>query len=198
MGITMARRSGLAALVLVPVLLAACGGGGATQAPGGTTAAPGGTTPPTTTAPGDTTAPPTQGAGGPAATAGGIGTTAAACELITPEEVAAALGTGALTSTGGQVGPQTFCDYRTASGDAVMTSYMQPGAGGMWSVFEGSLQTEPVSGLGDKAMFEPSTKLLFVLKGDTFFNVFIATVGLAAADALEQEKRLAAIMVGRI
>jgi hypothetical protein len=39
---------------------------------------------------------------------------------------------------------------------------------------------------------------LFVLKGDAFFNVFVADVSLTPEQALEQEKELAQIMVGKL
>jgi hypothetical protein len=189
-------RVGLLPTIMV-MALAACGGGAASQAPGGATA---GTNP--TTGSGATPAGATQAPAGttaPVATSGGGGGTATeACQLISGDEAGTALGTAALMSVGGAVGPQTYCDYRTASGETVFTTYMQPGAGQLWAVFESSLTTDPVSGLGDKAMFEPSTKILFVLKGETFFNVFVGTVGLSAAEALEQEKKLAQIMVGNI
>ena len=177
------------------VMLAACGGATASQAPTGATS---GTDP--TTAPGAPTEGATQPAAatvGPVVTPGG-GAAVEACGLITGAEAATALGTAELTSVGGAVGPQTYCDYRTASGEAVFTTYMQPGAEQLWGVFESSLTTDPVSGIGDKAMFEPSTKILFVLKSGTFFNVYVATVGLSEAEALEQAKKLAQVMVGRL
>jgi hypothetical protein len=180
------------------LLVAACGGGAATAGPGGggATTGPGATA--GATAPGAATQGPaaTQPGGGGG---GGGGTASSACELLKPEEAAASLGTAALTTTGGELAGQTFCDYRTAAGETVLTTYMQAsGAGAMWGIWESSLQTEPVSGIGDKAMFEASTKLLFVLKGDAFFNVFVADISLSPEQALEKEKALATIMVGRL
>ena len=190
----MKLQRSLAAMALVGMLAAACGGTpAATQAPGAATQDP---AVPATMAPQGTptTAPvETQPGGG-----GGGGTAETACDLLTAEEAATNLGTGALTATPDELAGQTFCDYRLASAESVLTTYMQTGGAQMWSVFESSLTTDPVSGLGDKAMFEPSTKLLFVLKGDTLFNVFAADITLDAAAALELEKKLAAVMVAKI
>ncbi len=191
-----AIRSGT--LILSVAMVAACGGGSATPTQGVTpTVATGATAgPAATAAPGAAEAPAATQA--PAATGAGVGSATSACELLSVEEAAASLGTAPLTATPGSLGGQTFCDYRTSSGEAVLTSYMQLGAGQMWAVFESSLETDPVSGIGDKAMFEPSTKLLFVLKGDTFFNIFVADPSLDAAAALEKEKALAQLMVANI
>ena len=188
-------RSGTTTLFLVAAL-AACGGGTATPTQNaGPTAANGATSGPGATQ-ASTDAP--QATVIPAATTSGVGTATSACELLTVEEAAGSLGTGPLTATPGSLAGQSFCDYRTAAGEAVLTSYMQPGAAQLWGIWESSLQTDPVTGIGDKAMYEPSTKLLFVLKGDTFFNVYVADVTLDAAAALEKEKALAQIMVAKI
>lgn len=190
----MAPRPIRALAPLAIVFFVGCGGTTATpQAPGPT--AGGGEAPtnqPATAAPVTPGPVPTQGGGGG-------GTASAACDLLTPEEAATSLGTEPLTTTGGEVAGQTYCDYRTASGEAVLTTYMQAaGAASLWGVYESSLTTEPVEGVGDKAMFEPSTKLLFVLKGDAFFNLFIADLELTPAQALEKGRPLALMMVGRL
>lgn len=189
------HRKRFLALAFVASFVTACGGGGggATQAPatGGATAAPGDTGSPATQAPLPTA--------GSVPTSNGGGTAATACELLTPADAATALGTGELAQTGGELAGQTFCDYRDGTGASVLTTYMQAtGATQLWPIYEGSLVTDPVSGLGDKAMFEPSTKLLLVLKGDAFFNVFVADVSLSPEQALEQATRLAQLMVGRL
>jgi hypothetical protein len=193
----MTRTAPGALLVGAILVLAACGGGSPTQAPGGATQQPGATqgsgatsgtapseAPPVTTAPAAT-----QSGGG-----GGIAKTA--CELLTPEEAARELGTGPLTAEGGELAGQTYCDYRE-SGATVLTTYMQPNAEQLWGVYETSLQADPVAGIGDKALYEPSTKLLLVLKGSTFFNIFIAEFTLSSEEALEKSKVLAGIMATR-
>ncbi len=193
------RAGALSLAVAIGLAVAACGGGSGTptQAPatsgaGGPTAAPPTQAGTATEAPIATVVPVATSGGG-----GGGGTANTACDLITGEEAGAVLGLGALTASGGEAMGQTYCNYDTADGTNAIATYMQKDAAQIWQVWEASLQTEPVSGIGDKAMYERSTKLLFVLKGGTFFNVFVATLGLSEDEALEQEKKLAQIMVGR-
>lgn len=192
----MHRTTAAGLLIGATLLIAACGGGTSpTQAPAAQTQGPGSATqaPAATEGPGAATQAPAATVSG----GGGGGTASAACDLITPEEAAGILDSGALTTTGGEVAGQTYCDYRTADGQTVLTTYMQANAAQLWSVYESSLQTDPVSGIGDKAMFEASTKLLLVLKGSTFFNVFVSDIDLSPEQALEVEKELAQVMAGR-
>ena len=119
-----------------------------------------------------------------------------ACDLLSADEAASVLDKGAMTAAGNEVTPQ-FCTYSIASsGEVIATTFFQKQGGTTsWGMFEASMTTDPVAGLGEKAMFEPSTNILFVLQGDTIFNVNVLTVGISGADALAQGTELAQIML---
>ena len=133
-------------------------------------------------------------ASGLAATPPPVATAKAACDLLSAAEATVALGLGTLKADSN--GAPQFCYYSLPSGEVVLSTYLQrTGGSGAWGGLESSLTTDPVSGLGEKAMFEPSTNILFVLKGDSIFNVNVLTVGLEAAAALDQDRKLARIML---
>jgi hypothetical protein len=114
-----------------------------------------------------------------------------ACDLLSADEASGVMGQQ-LKSEGNPAVAQ-FCTYSVvSSGEVVLTTYLQRvGGSDTWPGLEGSLTTEPVSGLGEKAMFEPSTSILFVLQGDAILNVNV--FGRSPADALALDRQLAEI-----
>jgi len=120
-----------------------------------------------------------------------------ACDLLTAEEAASVLNKGAMTATANESVP-AYCTYSLASSQEVLAStYFKPTNGiEFYGQMESSMTTDPVSGVGDKAMFEPSTGILYVLKDDSFFNVNV--FGSDPADALERDQDLAQLMLSHL
>jgi len=118
----------------------------------------------------------------------------AACDLLTGEEAASVLDKGAMEATGNASAP-AFCTYSVTSTDEILAStYFKPTEGiSFYGDLENSLTVDPVSGIGDKAMFEPGTGILYVLKNDSVFNVNV--FGVDPTDALEPDQQLAEIML---
>lgn len=117
-----------------------------------------------------------------------------ACDLLSADAAAEVLDKGAMEAQGSEFSPQ-FCTYAvTAGGEVVLSIYLDPKGGlGVWESFAGSLTTDAVEGLGDQAMFEPSTGILFVLKGDSIINVNV--FGRGAGETLELDRQLMEIML---
>ena len=120
-----------------------------------------------------------------------------ACDLLSADEAASILDKGRLSAEGNQITPQ-FCTYGIAStGEVILSTYFQPRAGAATLAgIEGSLTTDPVSGLGDKAMFEPGLGILYVLTGDTLLNVNV--FGQEPAATLDMDRQLAEIMLSHL
>ena len=117
-----------------------------------------------------------------------------ACDLLSADEAASVLAKGPMSAQGNQFTPQ-FCTYAiVSSGEVVLSTFFQPkGGAATFAGIEGSGTTDPVSGLGDKAMFEPGTGILFVLKGDTLLNVNV--FGQEPAATLDLDRQLAEVML---
>jgi hypothetical protein len=117
-----------------------------------------------------------------------------ACDLLSADEAAGVIGKGPMTVQPSSSTPQ-FCSYAvTSSGEVLVSVYLDAKGGrSAWNTFTGSLSTEPVSGLGDQALFEPSTGILFALKGDSLLNVNV--FGVPPDQALAPDRRLMEIML---
>ena len=117
-----------------------------------------------------------------------------ACDLLSADEAASVLNKGAMTATAQESVP-TFCSYSVASSQEVLAStYFKPTDGiAFYADLEGSLTTDPVTALGDNAMFEPDTGILYVLKNDSMFNANVYEAD--PQDALEPDQQLAEIML---
>jgi hypothetical protein len=117
----------------------------------------------------------------------------AACDLLSAAEAEGVLGLGALSVTSSEFTPQ-FCTYALASGEVVLSTFLQPKGGiAAWPGYESGMVAEPVSGLADKALFEESTGILLVLSGDTVMNVNV--FGQDPAATLDIDSKLARIML---
>jgi hypothetical protein len=160
----------------------------ATDKPAGLTAEPAQPTAP----PALPTAAP--GAGNP--TAPPAGGAAEACTLLTTDDVQAVVGTE-VTGTIPTPGYPSICLYLTATNPAGAFSYW-PGGGPLWTVYESSQSLEPVSGVGDSALWEAQTASLIVLKGDSLISI---TAGMGSDELSTRQqwaKQLAAIVVSRL
>jgi hypothetical protein len=117
-----------------------------------------------------------------------------ACDLLSGAEAAGVVGKGPMEAKPNASTPQ-FCTYAlSSSGEELLSVYLDAKGGRTaWDSFTGSLSTEPVSGLGDQALFESSTGILFVLKGDSVVNVNV--YGLDSQQTLALDRRLMEIML---
>jgi len=117
-----------------------------------------------------------------------------ACDLLTGAEAAGVMGKGPMVAKPNASTPQ-FCTYAlSSSGEELLSVYLDAKGGrAAWTSFTASLATEPVSGLGDQALFESSTGILFALKGDSILNVNV--YGLSPEQTLPLDRRLMEIML---
>jgi hypothetical protein len=136
---------------------------------------------------------------GLAATAPPIAKAQNACELLTPEQAANELSFGALNESSNPATP-TLCSYALASsGEVVISTYFQRvGGSATWDGLVGGMSTEPVSGIGEKAVFEADSNKLFVLKGDSIISVQVFGSGLDSDAALSAAEQLGHLMLDNI
>jgi hypothetical protein len=120
-----------------------------------------------------------------------------ACELLTGDEAATVIGKGPMKAEANPSATQ-FCTYAlVATGEVLLSVYLDAKGGqSAWQMFTGSLVTEPVQGLGEAAVFEPSTGILFALQGDSMLNVNV--YGQSPEQALTLDRRLMEIMLGNL
>jgi hypothetical protein len=120
-----------------------------------------------------------------------------ACDLLSADEAAAVLGKGPVSASANEFAPQ-LCTYGvTSSGEVVAATFFQARGGFEgWSGYEANYSPEPIDGLGDKAFFDASNSVVFVLKGDSVFSVGV--FGAAADDVLPLCRQLAEVMLGHL
>ena len=173
--------------------LAACGGNAST----GSAPTPG---PTQATA---TDSPSTAATEGPDATpaettSGGGGGGGDACELVTAEEAGTILGVNGVT-TELTPGDFSYCIYRDAAGDATgASSYTARGGAAIFGVWKSGAGVQDIDGIGDDAVFDPSSATLFVSKGDAVFGISAGISSDSEAQRLEWAKEFGAIAAGRM
>jgi hypothetical protein len=170
------RRSmqGLAALVLMAGL-AACGGGGATSAPADDGAA-GATAPTTPLATTDAAA--SEGAAAEASVAAvelpsvptGGGAGGDVCGLVTPDEMGSIFGVSGITQEV-FAGPPDTCQYAYDNTGFVAMVLIPTGGRATWTAYSYEEGAVPISGLGDEALYSPTTELVIIRKGDAVVSI---------------------------
>lgn len=196
-------------LVTFVVVLAACGGGGGGSTPAGPsdpTDAPAQTQaadPGTSEAPGDgapaepaDTDPPDGGA-----PAGGGGTATDVCGLVTGDELATILGTPVKTQV--LAGPPDTCDVQSTDGAPlaafVLTNIGGVSASAVYDAFAGSPTAEAISGIGEKAAYDPSQGALVTIKNGAVLTIAVFDDGnMDEAARFELMKQIASTAAGRM
>lgn len=194
----------LTTLVLV---LAACGGGGSGAAP---TGASGPTDAPAQTQaadPGQSEAPAGAAPVASADTAlvseppSGGGPAADVCALVTGDELATILGTPVKTQV--FAGPPDTCDIQSTDGAPlaafVLTNISGVSASAVYDAFAGSPTAEAISGIGEKAAYDPSQGALITIKNGAVLTIAVFDDGTAnEAARLELMKQIGSIAAGRM
>lgn len=180
--------------ILVPIaLLVACSTPGAGQSQGGTAS----TGPGASAGAGQSTGP---GASeGAAASQGGGGGGSDACGLITTDEVASVLGVSGTNADPTPGTTNSYCHYTATDLSAsVFTAMITADAGVAFGVYENEAGATKVSGIGDKAVYSPSTATLFILKGSHLAGITAGTGAMSEEERLALEKQLGTIAAGRL
>ena len=187
------RRPSLA--LALALAIAACGGSGATNAPNASSSAT--DTPPPSQAPGASPTDAPEATPGETQSGGGI--TADACDLASPDEVGGVVDQDGLTIGMNTPGDVSYCIYQTAAGDAyVATTLMKRGGSGAFSIWKSGAGVQEVDGLGDDAVFDPSSATLLVLKGDAIFSVTAGDGSVGESQRLDWSKGIAEIALGHM
>lgn len=192
----MAELRRIAATSLLALLFVAACGGGASSPPGDDTQP---TDPPASQA--ATDGAPTDGPDatpGETPTGGGGSTAGSACELATADEIGAVVG-ATLSVSMDSPGDVSYCIYGDSAGSGlVATSLMARGGSAAFGIWKTGAGVQQVDGLGDDAVFDPSTATLLVLKGDAVFTVTAGEGTEAEAQRLSWSEAIAEIAIGRM
>lgn len=188
------RRTVPATVILI-LSLAACGGGGASGAPGGGASVE----PAGSSDAGQSAAAPTEPQAGASATAApGGGSTAGACDLITVSELEGILGLTSIT-TEAFPGASETCDIQADGapvGALVLTRVAAPY---VYEAFAGDGGSTSITGIGDRAAFNPFQGQLVIAKGDTVLSISLYPDGSKSDDErVELLKAIGTIAAGRL
>jgi hypothetical protein len=134
---------------------------------------------------------------GPGASQGGGGGTSNACDLITAAEAASVTGVASTTAQGSGDDP-FYCSYISDGQPVVLTSLISTGADSIYATYAAEQGATLVSGIGDKAVFSPSTFSLYIVKGGRLMGISAGTGSLTQDQRLDLEKQLGTIAAGRL
>jgi hypothetical protein len=168
------RESGLVVpLTLVAALvIAACGGSTspAPSGPGSSSGASAASSPVASASPvGEPSAAPSTAASAAASTAAGGG--GEACDLLSTDEVAGAMGE-TVSRADSLPGEPSYCSYFDGSDRIlVATSYTRQASDFVFDAFAGEEGAIELDGIGDRAVWSPSTESVYVRKGQAMFGV---------------------------
>jgi hypothetical protein len=117
--------------------------------------------------------------------------------LLTTAEVASTLG---VASTTNELvpGEPSYCTYRNGADIAAAVSLTRVGGLVGFSAFETEAGAIVVPGIGDKAVFSPSTETLFIRKGDAVVGITAGQGDAGAAQRQEWATALGQLAGGRI
>ncbi len=187
---------GLGIIIFAGFLIAGCGGDdddSKTSAPTGTQTQSGSSSTATaevTDAPDETTAP----------DGNGSGEDAAACALLTSDEVSAAVSEDMTIFSSADHAPTSDCEWDNASETTavyvtVFNSGSSDGAEAEYSLLDEN--SEPVDGLGEKAHWVDGLDILEVLRGENNLEVQVVDFK-SGSDPLTEARGLAEIALGRL
>ena len=127
-------------------------------------------------------------------------TNATACGLITGAEVGTALNISSGVTPDSQVNGSNsevgYCVYRAAGGEVLGISYRTSNAQSIFDTWKSGTGVQPVPGLGDEAIWDPTQQTLFILKGSGLAT--ITAVEPTPARTLAAAKAVGTIMVSRM
>ena len=119
-----------------------------------------------------------------------------ACDLVTADELATALGLSSTVTPdpniSGSNADVNYCIYRASGAEVLGTSYRKSGGGPVFDAYKSNAGVQPVSGLGDEAIWDPTQKTLFILKGASLYSID------GGSTPLDRLKAVGAIAVGRL
>ena len=122
-----------------------------------------------------------------------------ACDLLTADALAAIVKQGAMASSGDPNLPQ-YCYFTIAStGVQAVSIRLQAHAGAdAWDSNIAGMQTDPVSGIGDKAAWSSFDQSLMILQHESIIQVTVLGLGLDADAALAIAKPIGAAAVANL
>jgi hypothetical protein len=118
-----------------------------------------------------------------------------ACELLTADEVGAALGQQVSPGTNAPANMPNVCNFTAADGKIVNTALYEQGGATMLPMM--MPQPTEVPGLGDRAAWYGMGRIFGVLKGDKLFTVQFVGFTEPDTQTLERAKAIAGAAAAR-
>ena len=199
------QRRSLPILVVLGVALAACSGGSGATAGSTTDAGAGqsqaaGAEPSPAAGASSALEAPASAATAPEQPAGGSGA-GDVCALLTEDELGGILGQAVRTTL--IAGPPDTCDVQSADGAPlaafVLTNMQGVSASMVFDAFAGTPTAEQITGIGEKAAYDPNQGALVVLKNGAVLSVAVFDDGTAdAGEIVDLMKQIGSIAAGRM
>jgi hypothetical protein len=124
-----------------------------------------------------------------------------ACDLVTSdqaERLAGIVGLGALPTESG-TGNETTCLYNDGGNNIVLrVTYTKSGGAAAFETAQAVAGVQPVADLGDGAVFDPATSMLYVRKGDALVAIFAGAFGQDPDTRLASATAIAEVAVERM
>lgn len=200
------RYTFIKVLSLGCIVVAGCGGGGGTAtAPSANATAAAAASQAAVAAPSEASAPGSASLAPSEAPraepAGGGGAARGVCELVSADELQGILGTAVSLTV--FAGPPDTCDIQSTDGAplaaTVLTVMSNAAASAVFDAYAGSPGAESISGMGDKAAYDPAQAVLVVLKADKVLTVAVFDDGSTdEAARLELMKQIGSIAARRM
>jgi hypothetical protein len=132
-----------------------------------------------------------------AAASTGGGTAGTVCDLVTSDELAGILGVPVTTRV--VAGPPDTCDIQANDAPVAAIVWTPQGGGFAFDAYASGGGVTDIPGIGDRAIYEPTSQLVLVKKGDQSVSVAIFDDGSRSEDErIELQKQIALIAAGRI
>jgi hypothetical protein len=116
---------------------------------------------------------------------------------VTGDEMAGILGVAVATQV--VAGPPDTCDIQSADGAPLAAIvWMQQGGGLAFDAWASSTGITEIPGIGERAIYEPSSQLILVKKGDQVVTVAVFDDGSGSPEARQElQTKIAQAAAGR-
>ena len=187
------------AILGVAGVVAACGGSAATNPGGGAAATdPVGEVPSTDPgAGGGGTVPSVAVPSTEPAAGGGGGTAVDTCGLVTLAEMESIFGVSGATQDLLK-GPPDSCDYQLEGAPFAATQWTTDAGAFVFDAMAGDSNSTPISGMGDRAVYNSQMRVLVVQVGDGILSIAAFAEGRTDEELFELMKQMGTIAAGRM
>jgi hypothetical protein len=191
-------RDGIRFLTMIGlglVVVVGCSGSGASPTAAGSQA-PAVSSAPTNAPGGADATPEPSAADATEPPAGGGGSAAGVCALVTTDELAGIFGVPVTSEV--IAGPPDTCDIQSNDAPLAAIVLTTTAPSYVFDAYASDPSATAVSGIGDKAAYSSEQQLLVILKGDTMLSIAVTDAARTPEERLELMKKVGALAAGRV